>query len=442
MKSMEPVLDQNYHLAEENSKLWKETQTNQKNFAMQLEEIRSTMLRQQEPSTTNSFGTSNSIPRSSNATSPETSKIGKEVNLLGGWPLDIVATGCIKEVDPTYKFHERCLGERSYLVYVDEVHAQDVALPYPHDAWCKNLGESCPGNVHLSLLMSPHVGGLYLPMIGALPDALLILGLHPRVPILGPTPQVIVGGSFVVWMCLEERLRGLINNLVRVSKQRVDLRGQDIELLSPRMLDDQILVMNRKAKEDWEKKPRKPEKIRKVNEVIPDLDGAKNASLFTDILNMVCGCVDNSSSDRYVGDFPDSPPPSGRHAHTELTEDDGKSYITVCTIRGLEVVLDKAMHLEDGKKIPRYARGALVGLLRPGTMSVFGTLLVIWGLVKEGLLGKPVNLRSPQKHVDCATLLVVREHLDVDKMVMVAQVQLTGAYSFSCQVLDNLHHKD
>ncbi|KAF9605863.1 hypothetical protein IFM89_019122 [Coptis chinensis] len=38
-------------------------------------------------------------------------------------------------------------------------------------------------------------------------------------------------------------------------------------------------------------------------------------------------------------------------------------------------------------------------------------------------------------------LLVVREHLDVDKMVMVAQVQFTGAYSFSCQVLDNLHHK-
>ncbi|KAF9622204.1 hypothetical protein IFM89_030062, partial [Coptis chinensis] len=147
MKRMELVLDQNYHLAEENSKLWKETQTNQMNFAMQLEEIRSTMLRQQEPSTTNSFGTSNSIPRSSNATSPETSKIGKEVNLLGGWPLDIVATGCVKEVDPTYKFHERCLGERSYLVYVDEVHAQDAAIPFPHDAWCKNLGKSCPGNV-------------------------------------------------------------------------------------------------------------------------------------------------------------------------------------------------------------------------------------------------------------------------------------------------------
>ncbi|KAF9593559.1 hypothetical protein IFM89_024177 [Coptis chinensis] len=34
---------------------------------------------------------------------------------------------------------------------------------------------------------------------------------------------------------------------------------------------------------------------------------------------------------------------------------------------------------------------ALVGLLKLGTMSMFGTLLVIWGLVKEGLLGKHVN---------------------------------------------------
>ncbi|KAF9599316.1 hypothetical protein IFM89_036614 [Coptis chinensis] len=188
MKGMEPILDQNYHLAEENSKLWKETQTNRMNFVMQLEEIRSTMLRQQEPSTTNSFGTSSSIPRSSNATSSETSKIGKEVNLLGGWPLDIVATGCVKEVDPTYKFHERCLGERSYLVYVDKVHAQDAALLCPHDAWCKNLGESCPGNViwpnylstgselFLEILGPGIVGGLFLPMLGALPDALLILG--------------------------------------------------------------------------------------------------------------------------------------------------------------------------------------------------------------------------------------------------------------------------
>ncbi|XP_039123157.1 uncharacterized protein LOC120259586 [Dioscorea cayenensis subsp. rotundata] len=35
--------------------------------------------------------------------------------------------------------------------------------------------------------------------------------------------------------------------------------------------------------------------------------------------------------------------------------------------------------------------GALVSVINPGRMSMFGTLLVVWGLVKEGILGKPVN---------------------------------------------------
>ncbi|KAJ8751831.1 hypothetical protein K2173_026025 [Erythroxylum novogranatense] len=42
--------------------------------------------------------------------------------------------------------------------------------------------------------------------------------------------------------------------------------------------------------------------------------------------------------------------------------------------------------------------GALVGILKPGRMSMFGTLLVIWGLVKEGILGKPANT-DPAKAV-------------------------------------------
>eukprot|EP00268_Persea_americana_P026404 TRINITY_DN2582_c3_g1_i1.p1 TRINITY_DN2582_c3_g1~~TRINITY_DN2582_c3_g1_i1.p1 ORF type:complete len:203 (-),score=34.34 TRINITY_DN2582_c3_g1_i1:1301-1909(-) len=42
--------------------------------------------------------------------------------------------------------------------------------------------------------------------------------------------------------------------------------------------------------------------------------------------------------------------------------------------------------------------GALVGLMKPGRMTMFGTLLVVWGLVKEGILGKPVNT-DPAKAV-------------------------------------------
>ncbi|KAG0459757.1 hypothetical protein HPP92_022885 [Vanilla planifolia] len=35
--------------------------------------------------------------------------------------------------------------------------------------------------------------------------------------------------------------------------------------------------------------------------------------------------------------------------------------------------------------------GALIGMLKPGRMSMFGTLLVVWGLVKEGILRKPIT---------------------------------------------------
>ncbi|KAL3844297.1 hypothetical protein ACJIZ3_001700 [Penstemon smallii] len=42
--------------------------------------------------------------------------------------------------------------------------------------------------------------------------------------------------------------------------------------------------------------------------------------------------------------------------------------------------------------------GSLIGIIRPGRMSMFGILLVIWGLVKEGILGKPVST-DPTKAV-------------------------------------------
>ncbi|XP_043700812.1 uncharacterized protein LOC122651486 [Telopea speciosissima] len=50
--------------------------------------------------------------------------------------------------------------------------------------------------------------------------------------------------------------------------------------------------------------------------------------------------------------------------------------------------------------------GAIVGLLKPGRMSMFGTLLVIWGLVKEGIFGKPVNT-DPTKAVYVYPTMVI-----------------------------------
>lgn len=76
--------------------------------------------------------------------------------------------------------------------------------------------------------------------------------------------------------------------------------------------------------------------------------------------------------------------------------------------------------------------GGLVGVLKPGRMSMFGTLLVIWGLVKEGILGKPVNT-DPTKAVFvyptmllalvCAFLSV---KYDVKKVARIASAQSTA----------------
>ncbi|KAF9597509.1 hypothetical protein IFM89_019036 [Coptis chinensis] len=78
--------------------------------------------------------------------------------------------------------------------------------------------------------------------------------------------------------CLEERLRGLINNLVRVSKQRVDTERSRHRTIITSDVRRQILVMNRKAKEDWEKKQsEETEKIRKVNEFLYVFNSATRA---------------------------------------------------------------------------------------------------------------------------------------------------------------------
>ncbi|KAF8377624.1 hypothetical protein HHK36_031006 [Tetracentron sinense] len=69
-------------------------------------------------------------------------------------------------------------------------------------------------------------------------------------------------------LSVEERMRGLINNLIRLSKQRVDIEKPRHWSLITSDVQCQILVINRKAKEDWEKiQAKETEKLRKPNEV-------------------------------------------------------------------------------------------------------------------------------------------------------------------------------
>ena len=50
--------------------------------------------------------------------------------------------------------------------------------------------------------------------------------------------------------------------------------------------------------------------------------------------------------------------------------------------------------------------GAFIGLLKPGRMGMFGSLLLVWGLVKEGILKKPVNT-DPSKTVYVYPTMVI-----------------------------------
>ncbi|WOL16961.1 transcription initiation factor TFIID subunit 4b-like isoform X2 [Canna indica] len=71
-------------------------------------------------------------------------------------------------------------------------------------------------------------------------------------------------------LCVEERLKGLISYLIRLSKQRIDIEKSRHGLVITSDVRHQILMMNQKAKEEWDKKKaEESEKLRKVN----DIDG-------------------------------------------------------------------------------------------------------------------------------------------------------------------------
>lgn len=69
-------------------------------------------------------------------------------------------------------------------------------------------------------------------------------------------------------LCVEERLRTMVGHLIRLSKQRVDLEKVSHKVTITADVRRQIQLMNKKAKEDWEKKQAdEAEKLRKLNEV-------------------------------------------------------------------------------------------------------------------------------------------------------------------------------
>uniref|UniRef100_A0A5B7ABZ1 Putative TBP-associated factor 4 isoform 1 n=1 Tax=Davidia involucrata TaxID=16924 RepID=A0A5B7ABZ1_DAVIN len=77
-------------------------------------------------------------------------------------------------------------------------------------------------------------------------------------------------------LCVEERMRGLISNLIRLSKQRVDIEKPRHQTLITSDVRQQIVIMNRKAWEEREKKQAEAEKLQKLNEPVgTGVDGDK-----------------------------------------------------------------------------------------------------------------------------------------------------------------------
>ncbi|XP_057802224.1 transcription initiation factor TFIID subunit 4b-like isoform X2 [Salvia miltiorrhiza] len=67
-------------------------------------------------------------------------------------------------------------------------------------------------------------------------------------------------------LCVEERMRGLISNIIRLSKQRVDVEKPRHKTIITSDVRQQIMAINSKAREDWEKKQAETEKSQKLSE--------------------------------------------------------------------------------------------------------------------------------------------------------------------------------
>ncbi|CAH9053820.1 unnamed protein product [Cuscuta europaea] len=76
-------------------------------------------------------------------------------------------------------------------------------------------------------------------------------------------------------LCVEERMRALISTIIRLSKQRADFEKTRHKTIVTSDVRQQIMTMNRKAQEEWEKKQSESDKLQKTNE--PDSNNAADS---------------------------------------------------------------------------------------------------------------------------------------------------------------------
>ncbi|KAF9624419.1 hypothetical protein IFM89_011427 [Coptis chinensis] len=73
--------------------------------------------------------------------------IGKDCELRGSWPLDIVARGVVQDVNPNTECGERTLEEGNFKKFVQVVCDHNATLPCPHNGWVRTFGQVVQGGV-------------------------------------------------------------------------------------------------------------------------------------------------------------------------------------------------------------------------------------------------------------------------------------------------------
>ncbi|KAJ0815825.1 putative transcription factor Hap3/NF-YB family [Helianthus annuus] len=78
--------------------------------------------------------------------------------------------------------------------------------------------------------------------------------------------------------CVEERIHGLITNLIRLSKQRVDVEKPRHRTVITSDIRQQIMLLNQKAREEWEETHADADKLKRAAEVNKEQTTAANVA--------------------------------------------------------------------------------------------------------------------------------------------------------------------
>ncbi|KAF9594977.1 hypothetical protein IFM89_035750 [Coptis chinensis] len=151
LRKGDSLMKKNDGLMEANTLLERRIETIEANMdakmSRHMEEVRGLFMSQRGTFNDNVPSPHSHASRHSTAPLENAYYIGKDCELRGGWPLELVAIGVVQDVDPNTEYGERTLEEGNFKVYVQVVRRVDAILPFPHNAWQKTLGQVVQGAV-------------------------------------------------------------------------------------------------------------------------------------------------------------------------------------------------------------------------------------------------------------------------------------------------------